>query len=248
MWRFNLLLSLLVALSILSMVSANPRILAAVITCVPNTVCDGTNDNDRMNGSPGMDKNGLSGKDKMFGNGGVDETKGGPGADTIDGGEGQDFIDELLDTSKNVISGGPDSDYVRGGNADDTINGDDGQDVLHGYVGNDRIRGGIGDDILQGLPGNDIFEGGDGSDALVGDQSVGPISAFGADTLKGGPGDDFLFQSANSIEPSQVPPITLTSSDGHKDILDCGDGNDEAWGNVNTDHHEFKNCKIVHKE
>lgn len=35
--------------------------------------------------------------------------------------------------------------------------------------------------------------------------------------------------------------------DGHKDILDCGDGNDEAFVNVNTDHDEFKNCEVVHK-
>jgi hypothetical protein len=79
---------------------------------------------------------------------------------------------------------------------------------------------------------------------LVGDQDVGPISAFGADTLKGGPGDDRLFQGGVGSEP----PITTTSSDGHKDILDCGDGNDEAWGNVSTDHDEFRNCEVVHKE
>ena len=42
---------LLVVLSVLIMVSANPKILAAVITCVPFTPCDGTNDNDTMNGS-----------------------------------------------------------------------------------------------------------------------------------------------------------------------------------------------------
>ena len=250
MSRFNLLLCLLVAVSVLSMVSANPRILAAVINCVANTPCDGTSGNDIMNGSVGIDNmNGLDGKDRMDGNAGADKMKGGPGSDNINGGDGSDFIDELLDTSKNVISGGGGDDSVNGGNADDTINGDADQDALRGYLGNDRIHGDIGSDVLQGLPGNDILDGGEGDDVLAGDQSVGDINInFGADTLKGGPGDDKLFQSAAGVEPSQVPPITETSSDAHKDILDCGDGNDEAWGNVNTDHDEFKNCEVIHKE
>jgi Ca2+-binding RTX toxin-like protein len=169
--------------------------------------------------------------------------KGGDGADNINGGDGQDFIDELLDTAKNVLSGGGDSDYIRGGNADDTINGGDGQDILHGYNGNDTIRGGIGDDILQGLQGNDIIYGGDGNDVLVGDHDIGPISSFGADILKGGPGDDTLFQNGVGSEPPRTP----ITSDGFKDILDCGDGIDEAFVNVNTDHDEFKNCEVVHK-
>jgi hypothetical protein len=74
---------------------------------------------------------------------------------------------------------------------------------------------------------------------LVGDWDGGPIGV-GADTLKGGPGDDRLFQNGAGSE-------FLTASDGHKDILDCGGGNDEAWGNVNTDHDEFRNCEVVHK-
>ena len=230
--------------AVLMMVSANARILAAPITCVPNTPCVGTNDIDRMTGTSQNDNmTALGGNDKMSGNNGDDTMRGGEGADDIKAGGGKDFVDELLDTSKNVISGGPDNDYVRGGNADDTINGDDGQDILHGYVGNDRIRGGIGDDILQGLSGNDTLEGGDGNDLLVGDWDTGPISHFGADTLKGGKGDDRLFQSALGSEPS----ITPTTPDGHKEVLDCGDGNDEAWGNENTDHDVFKNCEIVHK-
>lgn len=56
MSRFNLLVCLLVALSIFSMVSANPRILAAVITCMPNVPCIGTDGNDRMIGTAGVDR------------------------------------------------------------------------------------------------------------------------------------------------------------------------------------------------
>ena len=237
MSRFSLLICLLVALSILSMVSANPRVLAAVITCVPATPCNGTDDNDTINGSNQIDQmNGLGGKDRMFGNAGADNMKGGDGADWID-------QDELWDNASNVISGGGDGDTIDGGNADDTINGDDGADSLYGYGGNDRIRGGIGDDILQGLQANDRLEGGDGNDVLTGDWDTGPISLYGADNLKGGPGDGRLFQSAVSTEG----PITVITPDGFKDILDCGDGNDEAWGNVSTDHDEFRNCEVVHR-
>jgi Ca2+-binding RTX toxin-like protein len=226
------------------MVSANPRVLAAVITCVPATPCNGTDDNDTMNGSNQIDQmNGLGGKDRMSGNAGADNMKGGDGVDNINGGDGADSIDELLDTANNVISGGGDGDTIKGGNADDTINGNDGDDFLYGYGGNDRIRGGIGHDILQGLAANDRLEGGDGSDVLVGDWDTGPISFYGADNLKGGPGDEFLFQSAVSTEG----PITVITPDGKKDILDCGDGNDEARGNVNTDHDEFRNCEVVHR-
>lgn len=59
----------------------------------------------------------------------------------------------------------------------------------------------------------------------------------------GGPGDDLLFHAQYEIFSGGQP----LEPDGHKDILDCGDGNDEAFVNVNTDHDEFKNCEVVHK-
>ena len=62
----------------------------------------------------------------------------------------------------------------------------DGSDELRGYGGNDRIRGGIDSDILQGVDGNDILEGGEGDDRMTGDWDTGPISLYGADTIKGG--------------------------------------------------------------
>jgi hypothetical protein len=71
------LLSLGIA-AVLMMVSPNPKILAAVITCVPATPCEGTDGNDTMNGSDQNDQmSGLGGKDRMFGNAGVDRMKGG---------------------------------------------------------------------------------------------------------------------------------------------------------------------------
>ena len=101
MKRFNLLLFLLVAMSVLMMMSANPRILAAVITCAPSVPCVGTNNNDSINGTnQNDDMKGLGGKDKMFGNGNVagtlDYMFGGDGADDINGGDGPDFIEAMV--------------------------------------------------------------------------------------------------------------------------------------------------------
>jgi len=82
---------------------------------------------------------------------------------------------------------------------------------------------------------------------MTGDWDTGPISLYGADTIKGGPGNDVLFQSSHAVEP-QPGHILATAPDGKKDVLDCGDGNDEEWRNVNTDHDEFRNCETIHHE
>jgi large repetitive protein len=105
------------------------------------------------------------------------------------------------------------------------------------------MLGGTGNDYLQGTSGNDTLYGGDGNDTLMGDQMV--CICFpqkGADIIKGGPGDDTLFQS-HAGEFGAEP----TRSDGFKDILDCGDGNDEAWVNLSVDQDQFINCEVVHK-
>jgi hypothetical protein len=49
------------------------------------------------------------------------------------------------------------------------------------------------------------------------------------------------------VEPTP-DHILAVPLDGKKDVLDWGDGKDEAWGNVNTDHDEFRNCEVVHHE
>ena len=51
--------------------------------------------------------------------------------------------------------------------------------------------------------GNDRLDGGEGNDVLVGDHDIGPISDFGADNLKGGSGDDRLFQNGVGSEPQE---------------------------------------------
>jgi len=250
MSRFNLLLCLLVALSVLSMVSANPGILAAVINCVPLTPCVGTNNNDNINGTnQNDDMKGLGGKDKMFGNdnaaGTLDYMFGGDGNDDINGGHGANFIEG--DAGNDRIAGGDGGDTISGGNGSDIIDGGPDVDGLLGAWGKDTLIGGTEDDMLQGSQDNDNLDGGGGNDILLGDGgwagNTVDRSDFGADIIKGGPGDDKLYHGLYEGSSGGLP----TSSDFFKDKLDCGDGNDEAFVNVNTDHDEFINCEIVHK-
>jgi hypothetical protein len=57
------------------------------------------------------------------------------------------------------------------------------------------------------------------------------------DGLDGGSGDDSLSQSF----------FEDTQSDGFKDLVDCGPGNDEAWINTSVDHDVAVNCETVHE-
>ncbi len=84
--------------------------------------------------------------------------------------------------------------------------GGDGGDRLYGGSDADYAAGGNGDDRVSGNKGDDHVTGGDGSDTLYG--------GWGADRVGGGNGDDKLHALA---------------SDGAIDVLNCGDGSDEAF-------------------
>jgi len=211
-----------------------------VTSCVSSHSCVATKGNDIIEGSDQNDNMfGLAGNDKMSGNAGLDDIFGGDGVDNIIGGDGNDTI--AGEAGNDALFGGPGSDRITGDNGNDTINGEDGSDILFGSTGTDRMHGGLGNDTLAGQEGSDILYGGDGNDILIGDVNSRGDSP-GADIIKGGPGGDKLFQS-QYIESSGGEPL---KSDSSKDILDCGDGNDEVWVNVNTDHDEFPNCEIAH--
>ena len=104
------------------------------------------------------------------------------------------------------------------------------------------MDGGLGDDHIEARSGNDQIQGGAGNDILLGDDEDGDVGQYGADVINGGPGDDKLFHS-QYIESHGGEPL---KSDGFKDFLDCGPGNDEAWINKITDKDEAINCEIVH--
>jgi Ca2+-binding RTX toxin-like protein len=235
--QFRILSGLFVAASIFMMVSSNPEVLAAVISCVPSVPCDGTNDNDTMNGSNQDDgMKGLEGNDTMYGNGGDDGGLGNEGDDRMYGGDGDDG-DMHGGAGDDRMYGGDGNDGLRGSSDDDFISGQDGSDDLTGDEGDDTMNGGPGDDSFEGREGNDNLNGGKGNDKLIGDNDNAP--GTGADVINGGAGNDKLYHGRSDGE--------RLKSDGFKDTLDCGPGQDEAWINAQTDGDTATNCETVHK-
>ncbi|MDW3621122.1 MAG: hypothetical protein QOK51_03225, partial [Nitrososphaeraceae archaeon] len=97
---------------------------------------------------------------------------------------------------------------------------------IDGNDGNDNINGQGGDDDVCGSGGNDKINGGEGDDRVIGGGllckgSYGP----GVDSLTGGPGNDILVHGE----------VWQDESDGFKDFLDCGPGEDTVFANLTID-------------
>ncbi|MCA9922506.1 MAG: hypothetical protein KC421_09045 [Anaerolineales bacterium] len=116
----------------------------------PNAIL-GTEENDRLIGTPG--------DDVIIGFGGNDFILGMGGDDCIDGGTGQDMI--RGNGGNDLIFGGPDTDFLNGGSGNDEIYGGPGHDRLQGESGNDLLDGGDGLDRLNGRSGIDICKAGE---------------------------------------------------------------------------------------
>jgi len=108
-----------------------------------------------------------------------------------------------------------------------------------GSTGNDNITGGYGADEIIGGEGNDTILGGNGPDTIIGGQGNDFIvGGHGVDELSGGADDDSIYTSNRNS----------TDSDGAKDMVNCGEGNDEVWFNTSMDEDEVnKDCEILHK-
>lgn len=101
------------------------------------TVIVGTDKNDTLNGTSGIDMSfGLNGTDTINGNAGNDLLCGGNGDGTINGGDGNDILD--------------------GQKGNDVLNGGNGNDILRGNLGNDGLTGGSDADSFSGGMGQDI--------------------------------------------------------------------------------------------
>ena len=105
-----------------------------------------------------------------------------------------------------MVRSGDGADVSYGGTGSDVVWGGDRPDRLYGGSDADRVGGGNGDDRVSGNKGDDVVSGGDGNDTLFG--------GWGADRVSGGNGDDRL----HALAP-----------DGQLDVLNCGDGHDEAF-------------------
>jgi len=121
--------------------------------------------------------------------------------ENVIGGSGNDTLVGTVGNNKLTGNGG-DDDLIGGGGAD-TLNGNDGADFLLGENGPDELYGGIGNDILDGGNGSDGLAGGDGDDQLY-----------------DGPGGDISLGEAGND--------TFFNLDGYADIINCGDGTDDA--------------------
>ena len=106
-----------------------------------------------------------------------------------------------------------------GGQDDNNISGGEGSDHLLGGFNSDFISGGNGEDYIDGGSGNDKIIGGAYNDILIGFE-----------------GDDLI--SSNDENH--------TKSDGYRDSVDCGPGDDEAWINVSNDGDLARNCESLH--
>jgi Ca2+-binding RTX toxin-like protein len=126
----------------------------------PPTVCEGTNDSDKIVGQ---------GPETIYGKDGDDVIQGGGGADVIFGNDDDD-----------TIQGGEGSDSIFGNDGDDVLFGDSGTNIIFGGGGN-TISGGKGDDKLFGASDNDILIGGPGNDFFDCNEGLDTVTDFDED-------------------------------------------------------------------
>ena len=197
-----------------------------------------------LNGSGGNDTlTGGGWYDRIFGGSGRDLITG--GTSVVDSGTGLPTYDVLRGQGGNndTLIGGDGADKLNGGIGHDSLVGAGGDDVLTGDSGNDTIDGGAGDDRLYERSNVDMtltdaaLSGGLGSDNLTSIETaylkggnsdnrldasafsgdVTLIGVGGADTLKGGSGNDMINGRSGA------------------DSITGGDGDDTLQGMRDTD-------------
>jgi Ca2+-binding RTX toxin-like protein len=172
--------------------------------------------------------------------------KGSASTDVLIGNKNSNKMNGLQGTD--YILGLFDNDYLIGFNGSDTLVGGAGNDIMHGggekdalmgSTGNDNITGGYGADEVIGGEGNDTILGGNGPDTI--------IAGLGDDFIVGGPGIDEI-SAGTDDDKIYTANRNTTESDTAKDIVYCGDGNDEVWMNTGMDEDEVsKDCEVLHK-
>ena len=134
-----------------------------------------------------------------------------------------------------------------GTDGDDRIGANGLKHNILGLGGNDRIVAGSGDDGVCGGPGNDRISGDEGKDEIFGDVIDDPNipvtcgEGYGSDIISGGAGNDRLYHGLGTPDDSKA-----ILSDSHKDIIECGSGEDSVWINTSIDHDIAFNCEHVH--
>lgn len=144
------------------------------------------------------------------------------------------------------VTGSRYSDWLRGDGASNILTAGDGDDLLFGGGGTDRLYGGAGADRLFSPWGNVLIDGGGGRDVGIGlggaldvheaisDPTLPQyqiddryLGGYGADTLRGGGGNDILIGD-------------YASPFGSADVLIAGTGHDLIEGGAGADVFEFR--------
>lgn len=120
--------------------------------------------------------------------------------------------------------------FIVGGDGADLLSGRHAENRINGGEDSDHLLGGFNSDFISGENGEDYIDGGSGNDKIIG-------GAYD-DILIGFEGDDLI--SSNDEN--------RTKSDGYKDSVDCGPGDDEAWINVSNDGDLASNCESLDAE
>jgi Ca2+-binding RTX toxin-like protein len=177
---------------------------------------------------------GSAGDDRLDGLGGDDSIQGGKGNDAIDGGAGND-----------AIVGGDGNDSIRGGDGNDLIDGGAGADGMAGGAGNDTfivddlndtpsdssgfdqvlsstnhtLGSGIENLTLTGT-GATSGKGNDLDNVIIGNAAANTLDGGrgGADTLRGGAGDDVYFVYSDGFADT----IVENANEGYDTIVSQG--------------------------
>lgn len=173
---------------------------------------------------------GSAGPDLLTGMLGADTLRGGAGRDTLAGAQGADSL--VAGAANDTLQGGPGNDLLQGGTGADRLVGGAGADLAVYFNATRAVavdlglgRGTAGeatDDVLSTIEGvvgstfGDRLTGSELDDSLYG--------GFGADTLRGMGGNDFIHADSGPVFPT-VHELTREMS-----LLDGGDGNDTIWG------------------
>ena len=181
---------------------------------------DGGSGPDRINGRGSDDRlHGGAGADQILGGAGRDSVRGGSGDDTLRGHSGADSL--FGDSGNDRIIGVSGTNFLSGDSGDDALFGGTGRDLVIGGTGRDRLNGGPGEDLIIGSPTAydshtdqlaELLYGWAGSanyldrvSQLTDDRLLLYLDSestvhndFQRDTLEGGGGRDWFFESSTA--------------------------------------------------
>jgi RTX calcium-binding nonapeptide repeat (4 copies) len=132
-------------------------------------------------------------------------------------GDGDDLFTAELSPGEFAVNAGPGDDQVAGA-AHPSTGGEPEEPVT--YYTEDVLNGGRGDDYLLGWRGPDFLSGGRGDDVLRGGYGAAVRDDHGpsADSLRGGPGADYLDATTHEFGPNNPPTPERDL------VIDCGPG------------------------